>query len=252
MTNFETLWRSPSRDLTLSSNEVHLWRAALNTSAGELQALSKILSADEQLRAEQFHFEQHRKRFITARGLLRTLLSRYLDMEPHQLQFSYTAHGKPALANTCGNKRLRFNLSHSQDWVVYAFAWDVSGYPCKVGIDLEYLRPFPQAEQIAKRFFSAQEYAVLRTLARQQQQKAFILGWTRKEAYLKATGEGLAGSLEQVEVSLSALEPAQLLKIVGDSEAASCWSLHDLNLGRDYVGTLAIFGHGWHLRHWQF
>jgi 4'-phosphopantetheinyl transferase len=237
----DRLWHSSSTTWILSENDVHVWGADLDLPASRIQQLVQTLSPDEQLRAERFYFERDRKHFIAGRGLLRTILGRYLDLEPNQLQFSYGSRGKPALVNTGTGGTHCFNLSHSNGLALYAVTRN-----CNLGIDLEYIRPMPKVEQLAKRFFSPGEYAVISSLPPDQQQEAFFKGWTCKEAYLKATGEGLIG-LEQVEVSLTPGEPAALVSIQGDSKVASRWSVHELKPAPGYAAALAIEGHGWNL-----
>jgi len=237
----EHLWRSPPTNLVLSADDVHVWRADLSLPAFRLQQLAHTLCSDEQERAERFYFEKDRKHFIAGRGLLRTILGRYLDLEPSQLKFSYSSRGKPALVNTNAKEPLCFNLSHSNELALYAVTRSRL-----IGIDLEHIRPMPDAEKLAKRFFSAQEYAVISTLLPEQKQEAFFNAWTRKEAYLKATGDGLAG-LEQVEVSLIPGEPAALLSIQGDRQATSGWSVYQLIPRPGYVAALAVEGHDWNL-----
>lgn len=235
------IWHTPPDDLTLSVNDIHIWRAELDLPTEQIQGLASILSTDESLRADRFYFERDRTHFIAGRGMLRTILGSYLGLEPAQIQFSYSPRGKPALANIDTDRRLNFNLSHSKGLALYAISRSLP-----LGIDLEYTRPMPDAEQLAKRFFSPREYAVIRELPEQQKQQAFFNGWTCKEAYLKATGEGLIG-LADVEVSLIPGEPARLLSIAGDAQVASRWSMHQLIPAPDYVATLAVEGQGWSL-----
>jgi 4'-phosphopantetheinyl transferase len=241
MTALECWWHPPPTDLTLSSDEVHVWRADLDLPAWQIERLAQTLSEDEQHRANRFYFERDKTHFIAGRANLRTILSRYLDLEPAQLQFSYGSRGKPSLDSTSTSRALCFNLSHSNGLALYAVTSDRS-----IGIDLEYIRPLPNALELAKRFFSPREYGVMSSLPPDQLQEAFFNGWTRKEAYLKATGLGLAG-LEQVEVSLISSEPVALLSIQGDPKAAECWSMHQLKLAPGFVAALAVEGHGWHL-----
>ena len=239
------LWLPASADLTLLRDEVHVWRTDLDLPASRFHQLVQTLSADEQSRAERFYFEQHRHRFITCRGILRTILSRYLGIEPSQLQFCYSPRGKPFLAETTGGGTLQFNLSHSQGIALYAVTCDR-----QIGIDVEYIRPIADTEQIAKRFFSDREYAVIRALPPSQKQEAFFRYWTCKEAYLKATGEGIA-QLDQIEVSLMPGEPVSLLRISGSLQIQD-WVLQELTPASDYVAALAVAGQGWHLTRWQF
>jgi 4'-phosphopantetheinyl transferase len=238
-------WVQSPANLILLSNDVHVWRAALEQPAEQVQKLVQILSEDERLRAERFYFERDRKRFIVGRGLLRIILSRYTKLAAHQLRFSYGKRGKPALVTTGICSNLQFNLSHSEGLALYAITLDR-----QLGIDLEYIRPTTDVEQLSKRFFCPREYQVIRSLPPKQQQEAFFHGWTCKEAYLKATGEGLT-QLEQVEVSLAIGEPAKLLSIAEDSQATTNWSLVTLFPGPGYMGALAVEGHDWRLSSWD-
>jgi 4'-phosphopantetheinyl transferase len=228
----------------LSNNDVHVWRASLEQPVAQIQKLAQTLSEDERVRAERFYLERDRKHFTVGRGLLRTILSHYLKIEPDQLRFCYGPRGKPALVPS-NHSTLQFNLSHSQGIAVYAITRDR-----QIGIDLEYMRPTSDIEQLAKRFFSPREYTAIRSLSPNQKPEAFFNAWTRKEAYLKATGEGLA-HLETIEVSLLPGEPARLLN-VGDSQASVAWSLQALTPATNYVAALAVEGHDWHLTCWQW
>jgi 4'-phosphopantetheinyl transferase len=167
------------------------------------------------------------------------LLSRYLGSEPH---FLYGGGGKPELAATSGGSSFRFNASHSQGLALYAVTRER-----RVGIDVEALRPLPEAEAIAQLYFSSGENAVLRALPPERRQEAFFLGWTRKEAYLKAVGSGLVQPLECIEVSLAPGEPAILHSIDGDPEVAARWSLQTLSVDFGYVAALAVEGNGYRL-----
>lgn len=241
----DSIWHPPPTDLTVSSNDVHVWRATLDLPASRVQHLAQILSDDERIRAERFYFEQDRSRFIVGRGLLRTILSRYIGIAASQLQFCYGSHGKPDLTESSGNW-LRFNLSHSQGLVLYAVTRDRN-----IGIDVEQIRPMAEAEQIAKSFFSVEENAIFSSLPLHQKQAAFFSCWTRKEAFVKALGDGLALPLNQFDVSLSPDEPARLLAIKGDRSASTRWSIQELTPASCYVAALAVEGHSCNLACWQ-
>ena len=234
-----------SESLVLPQHEIHIWRASLSQNSAYLQQLVKTLSVDELDRANRFHFEADRKRFIIGRGILRSILSYYLDIEPHQLQFCYGSHGKPAL-KTCD--LLHFNLSHSQDLALYAFTYDR-----QIGIDLEYVRHIPGLEQIVAQFFSTRERTTFLALPSSQQPAAFFHGWTCKEAILKALGDGLALPLNQFDVSLLPDRPAQLFSINGDRAAAERWLLQSFIPAVNYVAAMAIEGHDWEVKccQWQ-
>jgi 4'-phosphopantetheinyl transferase len=238
------IWQSSPPNLVLSKDEVHVFCASLKQPLSRLQQLAEILSPDEQLRANNFYFEKDRWRFIVCRGILRMILGRYLDIEPSQIQFSYGLHSKPALVETSSSgSRLQFNLSHSQELALYAFTLSR-----QVGIDLEYIRPIDDIEQLAKHFFSEQEYTVLRKLPESQRQVAFFNCWTRKEAYIKATGQGLSLPLNQFEVSFIPGDPAILVRTFTDSKEASLWSLQELTPDPEYIAALAVQGLNWQLK----
>lgn len=192
-------------------------------------------------RAHRFHFEQDKTRFIIGRGLLRIILGRYLKIKPEQLQFFYSPTGKPALVSS--SSKVQFNLSHSEEMILYAFTRDRF-----IGIDLEYLRPIPDLKQLIQQFFSVAETSAILSLPVSEQQQAFFQTWTCKEAYLKATGVGLA-QLQQVEISLTPGEPYRLLN---NKLSANRWSLQTLTLAPDYVAALVVEGQDWHLKCWQW
>lgn len=234
-------------NLILSSNEVHIWRASLDQIATYLDQRVQVLSPDERLKAERFYFERDRRRFIAGRGILRTILGRYLGMDPSQLRFCYGPGGKPYLAEKPIAGMISFNLSHSRELAIFAFVRE-----CRIGVDLEYKRPVADAEQIAARFFSAYENAVLRRLQTSQKQEAFFNCWTRKEAYIKAIGDGLAYPLDRFDVSLTPGEPARLLSVERDPGQVSRWSLEVLMPAPGYAAALAVEGHDWDHTCWQY
>jgi 4'-phosphopantetheinyl transferase len=240
MTISDCKWQSKPADLKLSENQVHVWRAELDLPTLQIEKLAQTLSTDEERRANRFYFERDRKHFIAGRGILRTILGQYLDLDPAQIQFDYSPRGKPSLANT--DEILYFNLSHSKGLALYGVSRDFN-----LGIDIEYMRPMSDLEQLAKRFFSPREYTAIASLPDNQKQRAFFQAWTCKEAYLKGTGDGLAGGLAEVEVSLIPGEAARLLSIAGNSQAALSWSLHQIIPAPDYMAALAVAGKGWGL-----
>ncbi len=240
----------PVGPAALAGNEVHLWCARLEQPPTRVAQLVQTLAPNERQRAERFYFEPDRQRFIVGRGLLRTILGNYLGLEPGQLQFDYNSHGKPSLAASLSTGRegqLCFNLAHSQGLALYAVT-----YKREIGVDIEYIRPVPEAEQIVARLFSAQEKAQFLSLPLTHKQKAFFNGWTRKEAYLKARGNGLAHPLTEFDVSLAPGEPARLLSLKGSTQAAAAWSIHDLTPAPGYVAALAVKGLNWQLKCWQW
>jgi 4'-phosphopantetheinyl transferase len=239
-------WPSPPAALNLAENEIHVWRVRLGLPKHVISRLWPILSADERSKAERFRFPRDRAHYIVARGSLRGILSRYLLLEPQQLRFIYSSYGKPALDPAFHSKILHFNLSHARGLALYAIA---SGG--QVGIDIEDLRTdFPWAE-VAERFFSSQEHRALHALPADMRYQAFFNCWTRKEAYLKARGDGLVHPLDRFSVSLRPGEPAELLYSEIPGEVAR-WSLLELWPGPGYVAAMAVEGHNWHVICWQW
>ena len=228
-------WLSPPADLRLQNNEVHVWRSTLDLPT---ELFAKLLSSDEQIRADRFRFAQHRQRFIAGRGILRSLLSRYLKIAPDQLQFVYSEKGKPSLVA----QRLQFNVAHSQGLALYAFALDRP-----VGVDLEQVRAIADLNALTQRFFSPNEHAAVCNLPLDQQSKAFFRYWTCKEAYLKATGDGLA-KLQALEVSLDSNQ-AYLTKIPQGNIAD--WRLQELVPAEGFVGAIVTSSQNCDLTCWQ-
>jgi len=237
-------WSLPPKTLTLANDEVHVWRASLTPKASRVQRFWLTLSADERERAGRFYFQQDRERFITGRGLLRAILGNYLGVEPTQLRFCYGPHGKPALVSEPG---LCFNLSHSEGLALYAVTRGR-----EVGVDLEFLHPDFPYEQIAEHFFSRREISTLLALSPQLRSQGFFNCWTRKEAYIKAKGEGLTLRLDQFDVSLVPGEQATLLFANGDRQELFRWTLQELNPGPGHAAALAVEGRDWRVMRWQW
>ena len=231
----------------LAEDEIHVWRAELDAPADTVERLGATLSPDERTRAARFCLERVRTRFIVGRGVLRTILAGYLGRAPERLCFSYGARGKPALAPSEGTD-LRFNVSHSDGCALFAVARGR-----EVGVDVERLRPLPRAERIAERFFSLPERTALKGLPPEQRVEAFFTCWTRKEAYIKARGDGLGHPLDQFAVSLTPGEPVRLSAAGdGDEREIARWSLDGLPPAPGFVAALAALGGGWRLtsREW--
>jgi 4'-phosphopantetheinyl transferase len=239
MTGFYYMWLPAPRDFTLLPDDVHVWRIDLDRPEAQLQNLAATLSSDELTRAHRFHFQEHRQRFIAGRGILRGILAGYLGIEPQQVQFNYQHRGKPVLADVFASSGLFFNLSHSQGLALCAVNCDR-----QIGVDLEYIRPMSDVESLAQRFFLPREYDVMRSLPADHKQEMFFRYWTCKEAYLKATGEGIA-QLEQIEIALTPTEPARL-------ETLKDWSLLEIVPAKNYLAAVAVAGFGWQLKCWQY
>ena len=231
----ELNWPFPTAGHELAPDEIHVWCASLDGLVSDLPSFAASLSASERKRADRFQLDRDRDRFIVRHGLLRRLLARYLNAHPAKLSFTYESRAKPALAGTIDDPRLHFNLSQSDGLGLFAVSRQ---FP--LGVDVERVRPIPDALQIAARFFSPRENAMLNALPAESVSEAFFQCWTRKEAYLKATGEGIAHSLPQVEVSLAPGRAAELLSIAGDVGEAFLWTIHALAPAAGFIGALAV------------
>jgi 4'-phosphopantetheinyl transferase len=238
---------APAAGLELKPGEIHVWWVRLDPPAADVERLGRSLSADEWERAHRFRFEQHRRQYVVGRGALRALLAAYLGSRPEAVRFRYGHRGKPFLAAPLDAGGLQFNLSNSDERALAGF---VVGP--EIGVDIEYLKRMSDCEQISERFFSASERAVLRSIPGPAKEEAFFNCWTRKEAYLKAVGEGLAVALDSFDVTLAPGEPPRMLTLDGDAERASRWFFHHLRPAEDYIGAVAIDGGEWTVKTWTF
>lgn len=222
---------------SLRENEVHVWSRELGVDADRLEHLARVLSPDERERAGRFRFQRDRDRFISGRGQLRELLGRYLDRPADALSFRYSPYGKPAVD---GLSELYFNVSHSGQRVLYAFS-----STSEVGVDVELLRANALDGRVAEHFFAPREVQALRSLPSSLHVLGFLTCWTRKEAFIKARGEGLSLPLQDFEVTLTPGEPPKLLRTVWDPTEAEEWELRDLSeLCPGAVAALAVRSQG--------
>lgn len=223
--------------------EVHVWRERLDRPEIERIGLSSLLSLDEKERAARFRFARDRDSYIVARGRLRQILGYYLNREPAGICFRYSPAGKPALAGGLESSGIQFNVAHSHRQAVVAVTRNR-----RVGVDLEY-RDARAAQTAADGFFSPGEKIQYEKLPPEARPAAFFLWWTRKEAFMKALGEGLSVPLDQFEVSLVPGEPAALCWTGWDFQAPGRWRLVDLDVDPCYTGALAVEGWEWTLRY---
>jgi 4'-phosphopantetheinyl transferase len=231
--------------LELPAGVVHVWSVRLDPPAERVEQLGRCLSEDEWERARRFRFDKHRRQYVVGRGALRTLLGAYVGLQPGEVRFTYGPRGKPFLAPPVGE--LQFNLTNSDELALVGFVRGV-----EIGVDVEYLKPMPDAEQIAERFFSESERVVLRGLPADRKEEAFFNCWTRKEAYLKAVGEGLAAPLDSFDVTLAPGEEPRMLSLEGDRERAARWFFRHFRPAEDYIGALAIEGGDWQVETFSF
>jgi 4'-phosphopantetheinyl transferase len=240
-------WPAAPDVLPLTANDAHVWAAPLEVPPEVQTRLAATLSADERERAARFKFENLRHRFITGRGRLREILGRYLNTDPATLEFAYCNHGKPSLASKGPGTEIQFNLAHSSELALFAFT-----RAGEIGVDVERIRPVKDMEELVARFFSPRETGLFREVAADDRPAAFFNLWTRKEAMLKATGEGIAGSLDSIEVTLLPGEPARVVRIAGDAQSATQWSLRELSPAEGFVGAVAVRAREVRVQCWQW
>jgi 4'-phosphopantetheinyl transferase len=192
-----------------------------------------VLSDAERRRARRFTYPAGRRRFIVARARLRQLLGARLGVPPESVEFLYGAHGKPALARRFADSDLRFNVSHCDDVAVYALS---TGR--EVGIDVEAIRVIPGGDDIPARFFSPRENAAYRALDARDRPLAFLNCWTRKEAFLKALGDGLYHPLDRFDVSLAPGEPAKILRVENTPGDQCGWRMEGFSPAPGFVAAV--------------
>lgn len=237
------IWLSPQLDPDLERGRIHVWRTRLDQPDALLPGYLQCLSEDEGARAMSFVYQQHRRDYAVVRAFLRTVLGRYLEMEPAQVAFASNTYGKPCVATGSKPRPWFFNLTHSHHLALLAVTREA-----EIGIDVEHLRHVDDG--IPERYFSPSEIAALRALPEQLQQEAFFNCWTRKEADIKARGLGLSLALDEFDVSLAPGQPAAILEIRGGGEQASAWDLVHLAPEDDYIAALAVHARNCELKFW--
>ncbi len=201
---FDLNWSAPTEFSPLSAGEAHIWCTSLDQPLSTYFELKSFLSVDEQVKAARFRNEQSRRQYVLGRGLLRKLLSGYLREHPTEITFVYGDHGKPVLFHPVKREDVRFNISHSGELVLLGFA-----HGSDIGVDVEQMRPVPEADVIAERFFSPSEAAAV-AAADSNKRDVFFETWTRKEAALKCSGVGIAdaSSGRNPQATIYELKPA--------------------------------------------
>jgi 4'-phosphopantetheinyl transferase len=231
-------WRPQRQADQLHQSEVHLWSVSFDTLSEKLGHFQSTLSADEKERADRFLKIEDRALYTITRGALRSLLGAYLAIEPREVEFAYNTLGKPSLVGMGAQAALNFSVSHSGAQALLGFARGR-----RIGVDLERVSADTDVLELAERYFSSNEFETLRSLTTEMQHEAFYCGWTRKEAYLKARGEGIFFGLERVEVSLVRGERAIIKKVSDDPNASENWILEHFLPAPNYIGAVAAEGH---------
>ncbi len=216
----------------LQPDVVHIWIQRLQMPSPIEPACYEMLSDEERERAARYLVEKPRKDFILTRGRLRCLLACYLGTAAQEVLFRQAEHGKPHLDGTFD---LLFNVSHTDGLALLAFV-----RKREVGVDVEKVKAAPDARKLAERFFSVRERGFLENLSGDELRAAFFRCWTRKEAYVKARGEGLSLPLHQFDVSVAENDAHALLATRPDESEATRWILRDLPVIPGYAAALAV------------
>ena len=225
----------------LGDADIHVWSIPLNVASASLDRSTPLLSADERVRAGRFRFERDRNRYIAARAALRTLLGLYTDCSADQIEFTYAKNGKPFIKRERGGLRPYFNISHSGSIALMAFCMSA-----EIGVDIEIVRDMPDAENIVRRFFAPEEAAQWMALPAELRTKGFFDCWTRKEAFVKALGDGLSMPLDEFQVEFGPGEPPTVR--FRQQNGRRAWSIFDVTPLSEYSAALAIPGAAWDLR----
>ena len=236
------VWSPAPEEIPSPGSEVHVWLADLE--GADLASLGSILSAEEIARADGFRFAPDRDAFVAARGILRTLLGRYVQRDPASLCLRVGGHGKPFLETETA-EGFRFNVSHSERRALFAFTRGR-----ELGVDLERVRPERARLELAERFFAPSEAVALAALEPEERAAAFFRCWTRKEAYLKARGDGLSAALAGFSVTLAAdAGPALAWSEAGEAEVRR-WDFRDVTPGDGWAAAVVARGNDWTLQLW--
>lgn len=221
--------------LEIPQSEVHIWMINLDLDDKQVDYQYRVLSVTEKRRAARFHFERHRRRYIVSQGVMRHILSTYLDAEPSDLVYEFGDHGKPALGCVFKTSGLQFNLTHSHEIALFGIVKGV-----EIGVDVEFFKEMGDINGITTRFFSPTEQAAFFSLPKDKRLQGFYNCWTRKEAFIKAIGEGLSYPLHKFDVSLAPGEPARLIRIETNPEEASRWTLNAFHPTPEYTAAVAL------------
>lgn len=224
-------WESTHSVPVLSLGDIHLWWVLLRGTDDELQEFRKVLSVDEQRRADRYRFVQHRDAFIFGRGVLRSLLSGYIGADAQKIEFNTGQFGKPSLVHQLGTKRLGFNYTDANGYALYGFTWNQ-----EIGVDLEDLNRKVDFERIVERKFTEPEADAILGFPQTKRKSAFLTCWTRKEGYGKAEGWGIHYPLDSIEVCVNC-ESDRVELAAGGAQTRN-WVIQQIYPTSHFVGTV--------------
>ncbi len=237
-------WNIVHENPLLKGDEIHTWLCNLKVDKKNIPVLSKNLSSEELKKADNFHFEKDKNSYIISHSCLRLTLSKYLNIKPTTIKFKENKYGKPFLHKEI-NKDLRFNLSHSGDFCLIGITLND-----KIGVDIEKIKPEFSSLEIAEKYFSKKEFTELSCLPEPKITEAFFTFWTRKEAFIKAVGNGLSIDLKSFDVTLSPTKP-EITRIENQSNISN-WHLYNLPINENYFAAIALYGKEKSIRKYYF
>lgn len=230
-------WEKTAVPPILPEDELHIWRVDLSHPFEDLNNIFNDLSAEERSHAERFQFEHLRRRYILSHSILRRLLGGYLGVQLADISMEIAQRGKPCLGGESAASGLEFNLAHSGDLALIGYCRGAG-----IGVDIEQLRPMPDLDRLAARYFSKKEQEQLSQLPDEKKTDGFFKCWTCKEAFIKNLGDGLYYPLDQFEVEVNPDLPGKLLRVASDPDEASRWRLEYFLAGEGYPSALAVSG----------
>jgi len=237
-------WQQTPKTLDLSSDHIDIWLCHLKDLSKNIDEFYSLLAKDERERADKLKIEDKRKQYIITRGSLRQRLGSLTNLEPKDFVFEYMEHGKPVLANDPRYADITFNISHSNDFSLIAITLKQV-----IGIDIEKINPDSDHQQLVTRFFSMVEQSEFQALPEKIKAKAFCACWTRKEAFIKAVGDGVSYGLDNFDVSIDPENQSSKINLHQDSDET--WSVHHLPINDDYIGCLVSNSDDVNVRCWQ-
>jgi 4'-phosphopantetheinyl transferase len=215
----------------LAPDEIHVWQSLLDDSDNRLEYYTSILSDDERERSQRFKFLKHRNFYITGRAKLRIFISKYIAIEPCKIKFTYNKYGKPQLDKS----PLKFNISHSQNKVIYSFNTEND-----IGVDIEVINKKIEINKLVNRFFSVSEAETINALDPKIAHNYFFRCWTRKEAFIKAHGQGLSLPLDQFQVSILQDRDVAIKNVSWDPESLHSWKLYSFTYNYEEICAVAL------------
>lgn len=234
---------SYSKASLLNAGEAHIWFLQTDKYLRYVSSFKNVLSSDEMTRAEDFHFERDKNNFIITRAVLRFILSEYLKVNAEDVSFEYEEKGKPSVLSEINSLKINFNLSHSKGVALYAFALDV-----RLGVDVEYKRSLSSLNDMAKKTLTEREFEEYSLMPISKKAECFFKFWTHKEAFVKATGEGVFAAMDLVEFTFNKENELNISYVRGSKEEASRWISFGIDCGAEYEGALLLPNDKWKIK----